>query len=56
MGFVRSLEGHATISSYTFSLHFWNTLPIETNATRPKIILGDKVGFIAYGELKFTLL
>ncbi len=56
MGFVGSLEGHATIFSQNFSFLFKNVLPIETNIVRFRTTLGDTGGSIAFGELKFALL
>jgi hypothetical protein len=56
MGFVGSLEGHATIFSQSFSFLFQNALPIETNILRFGTTLGDTIGSIAFGELRFALL
>jgi hypothetical protein len=56
VGFVGSLEGHATIFSQNFSFVFQNALPIETITLRFGTTLGDIVGSIAFGELRFTLL
>jgi hypothetical protein len=56
MGFVGSLEGHATNFSQNFSFFFQNALPIETNIVRFRTTFGDTVGSIAFGELRFALL
>jgi len=56
VGFVGALEGHATIFSQNFSFLFQNALPIETNIVKLGTTLGDPVGSIAFGELKFALL